>query len=1058
MALSLIDKQDNVQIVRDQIAAILLAEVDRQMALATAAGRDPDDWKLRIYLEASNPIEAFLNNPTDTSPIVDVWYDSDTFNLAASNLHERQMTEAIYNIDCYGYGVAEETVDGHTPGDKAASFASADAAKLVRNILMAAENTWLLLRGVVGRRYVISRNAFQPERGTDSVQKILGTRLRLSVTFNEFSPQTEAVRLNYVAIDIHRAYDGRLTSEHDFDYAAVTIDSVDTQSSGSVDIKRSLILQIDGADTESGGELEFGATVPITAATTESSGDVDILFARILQVDGADTESSGDASATRSLLLSVDGADTESNGDVDISVEQTIQIDGANTESGGDADALRSLLLSIDGADTESNGDADIISGTTLQIDGQDTESGGAVDVLRSLLLTIDGANTESTGDVDIATEQALTIDAATTESSGDVDVLRAKILQIDGQDTESGGAVDVLRSLILSIDGANTESNGDADALRSLLLSIDGQDTESNGDADALRSLILTIDGQDTESGGDMDFVSEQTITADAADTESGGAVDVIRSLLLTIDGVDTESGGEATLEEDITRWYVDPTGSGSEDGTSWDDAYGDIQSALTAATSGDEVWVKEGTYAITSAITHKAGVPLYGGFASTLSGTAGTIAGRDLVNDISTIDANSTGRIFTLSTNCATDGFTCREGDGSTGGGVALISSLTGITFDNMIFVANAGTSTSFFNGGGAFRISSSTVAFTDCVFDANTVLTGVDGGAITIANSTVTMTDCEVKNHTTARGGGAIIVDATSDVPLTLIRCDFTDNSSVSSSGGAIKINNAIVDIDDSTFDGNDATVSFGGAIVITGTRALTIEDSTFQNNESDSNGTAIYSTSETTITGTTFDNNDSTVDYGQVYHNGGNALTITDCLFKNGNNRASLALWNSGGTYEVTSCVFHTETNTGFQPSVIYCNNGTTNIQNCTIADNTHTGGHSIRVVSGTVTITNTTIWGNTETAPLIGTRTTTYSNIEGGETGTGNINSDPSFIGSGNDPYNISASSPCIDAGDGDVAPTLDYLGNARYDDPLVTNTGTGTPPYTDIGAYEYQGV
>jgi putative cell wall-binding protein len=47
-------------------------------------------------------------------------------------------------------------------------------------------------------------------------------------------------------------------------------------------------------------------------------------------------------------------------------------------------------------------------------------------------------------------------------------------------------------------------------------------------------------------------------------------------------------------------------------------------------------------------------------------------------------------------------------------------------------------------------------------------------------------------------------------------------------------------------------------------------------------------------------------------------------------------------------------------------------------------------------------------------------------------------------------------SPAIDAGDGSVAPAHDNDGLPRVDDPRVTDTGGGSPTYTDIGAYEYR--
>ena len=107
---TLIDKQDNFEVIRDQIASILVIEIANQMQLAFDAGKVADDWKLRIFTERANPWEQWLNDQTDRSPIINVWYDNSNFAMHKSNILERQASETVYNIDCYGYGMSEDDI------------------------------------------------------------------------------------------------------------------------------------------------------------------------------------------------------------------------------------------------------------------------------------------------------------------------------------------------------------------------------------------------------------------------------------------------------------------------------------------------------------------------------------------------------------------------------------------------------------------------------------------------------------------------------------------------------------------------------------------------------------------------------------------------------------------------------------------------------------------------------------------------------------------------------------------------------------------------------------
>jgi len=108
------------------------------------------------------------------------------------------------------------------------------------------------------------------------------------------------------------------------------------------------------------------------------------------------------------------------------------------------------------------------------------------------------------------------------------------------------------------------------------------------------------------------------------------------------------------------------------------------------------------------------------------------------------------------------------------------------------------------------------------------------------------------------------------------------------------------------------------------------------------------------------------------------------------------------------------------------------------KHCTISNNTVSsygfgGGIACRYC-GALEITNSILWEDSAgTDPEIyvnpGSPTVTYSDVQGGWPGTGNIDSNPIFVGGGD--YHLSSFSPCIDAGtdagvyvdiDGDVRP------------------------------------
>lgn len=196
--LTLIDKVDSSEVVRDQIAAILLVESANQQALAQGtAGKDPRLWALRLFTEATNAWEQFRaapdpkknEDPLDFTPIVNVWFDQATTDRSASSQVNRKKVDGVFQIDCYGYGISAAVDGGHVPGDKAAALESQRAARLVRNILESAHYYNLGLPKLVGDRWIQTVQSTPVQQGAQQAQHVHCVRLTLDASYNEYSPQ-----------------------------------------------------------------------------------------------------------------------------------------------------------------------------------------------------------------------------------------------------------------------------------------------------------------------------------------------------------------------------------------------------------------------------------------------------------------------------------------------------------------------------------------------------------------------------------------------------------------------------------------------------------------------------------------------------------------------------------------------------------------------------------------------------------------------------------------------------------------------------------------------------
>lgn len=219
----LIDKTDNFELLGLQIAGILANETASQQALAVTAGKDPALWKFGVFHERIDPWEQYLpdedGNVEDESPIVNVALDPTNYPGAKGNVVERQTSETVYNIDCYGYAISQDDGgSGHIAGDAASALEAQRTVRLVRNILMAAQNLHLQLKGLVGRRWIQSITPFQPEQDGRQVQRVSAIRVALETQFNEFSQQHAGNPLEVNFIDVKRALDGQVLISAQYNY------------------------------------------------------------------------------------------------------------------------------------------------------------------------------------------------------------------------------------------------------------------------------------------------------------------------------------------------------------------------------------------------------------------------------------------------------------------------------------------------------------------------------------------------------------------------------------------------------------------------------------------------------------------------------------------------------------------------------------------------------------------------------------------------------------------------------------------------------------------------
>lgn len=201
-----------------------------------------------------------------------------------------------------------------------------------------------------------------------------------------------------------------------------------------------------------------------------------------------------------------------------------------------------------------------------------------------------------------------------------------------------------------------------------------------------------------------------------------------------------------------------------------------------------------------------------------------------------------------------------------------------------------------------------------------------------------------------------------------------------------------------------------------------------------------------------------NNDTTC--GGAICNFYSIVEISNCMFISNNIEASKysyggAIFNKNSTVYLTNCLFSLNTSSNGAGYTTYggaiCNQDSTYLEmfNCTLTKNIADDLGGMYSDEGSIGIVvNSIFWGNSEgNLNFNDDLEITYSCVEDGAIGTGNIDLFPEFIDYTNNIFALSCFSPCLNGGSTNLIPEIeiDLEGNLR----IVNDT-------IDMGAYEFQ--
>ena len=351
-----------------------------------------------------------------------------------------------------------------------------------------------------------------------------------------------------------------------------------------------------------------------------------------------------------------------------------------------------------------------------------------------------------------------------------------------------------------------------------------------------------------------------------------------------------------------------------------------------------------------------------------------------------------------------------------------IFLADSAISAMVDNCTFAKNAAAA------GVVFIRNGNTATLRNCMFSQNTAA-GYAGACYIEAGARPTLQGCSfVQNSSSTRGGAAFIG---SGAHARFVQCEFSGNRAPQ--GGALSLHgdDTVVWLDECQVQLNEGTHDGGGARVEWNSQ-LTARRTSFNLNTAQFGAGVSVDHAGLTCEVSTLSGNVAGAQSGGIFGCCESTMSLTDCLISD--NRANV----SAGAISLLGA-------------------RSVSLVNCTVVANVvdQLGVGGIAVDGSLGSISNSIVFFNRSSSgpsQLSGNLNISYSDIQGGYAGVGNIDSDPRFTDLATGDYRIVANSPCLDAGDNasvTVDMTTDLDGRAR----LLDGDGDGNA-IVDMGAYE----